>query len=276
MWLTVLSMTVRVESLEINLSLLCPRRSRERILIYGDTGSSKTTAWLNIARWSQRTHSPAHFYVADTDNAVLDMLDEGYSDLTNVTVSPIYSFDEYQDWSKHTRPLTQPDDWMVVDLLGEAWSAVQRYFTEQVFGSDTGNYFMQARKIWDANKTPDKDRHEFEGWTDWKVINKLYQDFINPLCLRNTCHIFATSKQEVLQSRSDTKDITDTYGKFGVRPQGQKHLGHSFRTILLAQHPKRDQWVLSTVKDRERTQLEGEKVSEFTLSYLRKVAGWTL
>lgn len=254
--------------------LSCPRRARERILMYGDTGSSKTTAWLNIARWSQRTRSPAQFHAIDTDNAIIDMLDEGYSDLTNVHVTPVYSFDEYQDALKSILPTVSPDDWLIVDMVGEAWSAAQRYFTEQVFKSDLGNYFLEVRKMMESTKN-DKIK-EFEGWTDWKVINKLHQDFINPLCLRNTCHIFCTSKQETLQSKTDSKDITDTFGKFGVRPQGQKHLGHSFRTILLGQHPSRNKWVISTVKDRERVQIVGEEVKEFTLSYLRKVAGWTM
>src|SRR5882724_4689539 len=247
--------------------LSCPRRARERILIYGDTGTSKTTAYLNIARWSQRTHSPSQFYVIDTDNAVIDMLDEGYSELSNISVHPAYSFDEYQDTLKSLLHQVQPDDWIIVDLLGEAWAAAQRYFTEQVFKQDIGNYFLEVRKMMESTK--DDKIKEFEGWTDWKVINKLYQDFINPLCLRNTCHILATSKQETVNNRTDNQQTIDTYGRYGVRPQGQKHLGHSFRTILLAQHPKKDLWTLQTVKDRERRGLDGDKVTDFTLTYLK-------
>lgn len=256
--------------------LACPRRARERILIYGDTGTSKTTAYLNIARWSQRTHSPATFYVGDTDNAVLDMLDEGYSDLENIIVTPLYEFDEYQDWLKSTTHSIKPDDWIVCDLIGEVWSSVQRYFTDQVFQKDIGNYFLQARMQQQALKPDQKNLTVFEGMKDWTVINKLHEDFINQLCLRNTCHIFAASKANAVAERTDTKATLETYQRFGFKPQGQKYLGHNFRTILFAQHPKKDLWTVQTVKDRERKQLEGEKVTDFTLTYLKGIAGWTL
>ena len=249
-----------------------PRRSRERILVYGDTGSSKTTSYLNVARWLQRSGSSARIYVADTDNAVPDMLDEGYDDLNNVVVTPVYGFDEYQDWIKQTVSVVNPDDWIVVDMLGDAWTAAQRYFTERVFGADLGNYFLRVREY---NEMTEKDKREFDGWTDWKVINKLHQDFTNLLCLRNTCHVLCATKQTPVNARIDDSTMVGTYGRFGVRPEGQKHLGHSFRTVLLVQHPSKNRWTIQSVKDRERRALEGAELSDFTLVYLKGVAGWS-
>ena len=70
--------------------LSSPYSGYERILLYGSTGTSKTYSWLNIARWSQRTKSPALFHCLDTDNAITDQLDQEFSDLKNVIVTPAY------------------------------------------------------------------------------------------------------------------------------------------------------------------------------------------
>ena len=48
---------------------------RERILVYGQPGSGKTYAWLQIAQ----VYSRQRFFVIDTDDSVARMLDTEFT-----------------------------------------------------------------------------------------------------------------------------------------------------------------------------------------------------
>lgn len=253
-------------------------QGRERILLYGGTSTSKTYSWLNIAKWHQRTNSPARFYCLDTDNAVIDQLESEFSDLTNVTVNTGYEYGDYILWLENTLRKVKPEDWLVVDMLGEYWDACQRYFVEQVHGKSQESYFLAMRKEMEDLKDKPKgfqQSNPLEGRYDWPYINKLNKGFMDNLLLRNRCHIFATSKADALNPSNEEKENLDVYARFGLKPHGQKFIGHYFKTIILTGRPQSD-FVLNTVKDRGREELKGTKVTDFSLTYLKNIAGWTL
>lgn len=250
-------------------------RAFERILSMGGPGSGKTRQWMDIALRAHKTGSDARFRCLDTDFTVDRMLSgERFAGLHvddggNIEHTLVDSYDVLMDGLKGYRAITRPQDWLIVDMMSFVWPAVQGYYTAQVFGEELGSFFLAAREA-------EKDR-EFEGWTDWKVINKLYQDFTGPL-YRLQGHLFATASIDKTGDKDD-EAVKRMFGKFGVKPVGQKHSGHLFHTILWS-FPEStkagEEWHVTSVKDRERKMLVDQKWTDFSVDYLVRVGGWKL
>jgi hypothetical protein len=250
-----------------------PFPTSERILLYGDPGAGKSTAYLNIAKWSQATGSDAQFYIGDTDNAVGRML-ASYPDLTNIHVHQLVLWQDYVAFRNQVMPVLRPQDWLIVDFVGDAWPAVQDWFVTEVHGETPEDYFLAVRKAMQG-----KALGAFEGFTDWSVINKQYRGWFHRLINQATYNVLCTSKAEPLSnSNKPTEDPTfrSVFAKVGKKTVGQKDLPYSFHTLLLAGEDARGFRTLSTVKDRERKPLEGVRINEFALDYLKAVAGWEL
>lgn len=231
---------------------------KERILATGGPGSGKTSAWLSIAK----KNPDSHFYVIDSDFAVDRMLD-GKS-LTNVTHDVATEWTEFVELTRKYQKAMKPNDWLVIDFISPAWNAVQAWYVEQVFGKDIDAYFVDRRKA--------KAKNDLEGDTDWKVINKAYGAWATML-LKTPGHLFATAPVKAVGDRDDaaTKQL---YALHGVKPEGQKMLSHQFHTVLMLSRARGGEFQMSTVKDRERREVNKAEVKDFALSYLLSVAGW--
>ena len=139
------------------------KESRERILLFGPSGSGKSQSILSIAHRSAQTGSPAQFYVMDTDYLAYDrMLEESYPELTNVHVRSTFTWEEYRDNLKDYQAAAGVDDFLVVDMVGPGWDAVQEYFIQQIFGKDADTFFFEARK-------QQKKGNALDGFKDWCV-----------------------------------------------------------------------------------------------------------
>ena len=246
---------------------------RERILAMGGPGSGKTYTWLKLASYYQ-THSPgATFYVIDSEIGAERSLLE-FPKLTNVKVFPVVDWLEYREAQKMISKKCAEGDWVVLDMADKAWSSVQRYFIDGIFKQDMGEYFLEARKKLkkDAKRLFAGKDAALKGWTDWPVINSLYEDFIFPLVYRIPANLFmATAGQKV--SEEDAQDIRDLYGPHGIRPSGQKNLAYQPDTVLLLTH-KQEGYHITTVKDRGgRSYFDNKRLYNFPVQY-GKVAGW--
>lgn len=255
-------------------------RLTERILLFGPAGSGKSTAAATIASLAQKTKSDARFHVIDTDLAWDRMLFEGYQDLSNVDVHVALDWPEYRESLAKIRSVAKPQDWVVVDLVSNAWETVQSYFTEQVFDRDIGDYFLQVRKELKAGK---KSLEAFSGWVDWSVINAMYKTWANDLLFKTRANVLCTAKMAKVYAEQDDKATRMLFGPHGVKPEGQKALAYQFHTVLLTGEQKIgagdeavSQWTLTTVKDRERERLTKTPVRNFALDYLKRVGGWKL
>jgi hypothetical protein len=242
-------------------------------LSFGPAGSGKTTAWLDIAKWSARTGSPARFFVLDTDFSVGRMVGS-YPEIHNtLDLSTGYDWKDYELFQKRVLQHATADDWVIVDFVGAAWSAVQESFVQQVFHQDIGNYFLQARKTLSAGAALD-------GWTDWSVINNMYYQWVRPLLFKGRYHVYATAQTDQLSSDKKPTEDSQTRGlllPFGVKPKGQKELVYQFHTLLLTgRDPRTGTRTITSIKDRERTEVSGQAVNSFTLDYLKAIAGWEL
>lgn len=252
--------------------------SPERILAFGPAGSSKTTSWLDIARWAQRTKSTAQFYVLDTDFAVDRMLTTYADCRERIHVYTGYDWSDYTAFLKVAAAATS-EDWVVVDFMGSAWQAVQQFYVEQVFHKDVGDYFLQARKELSKNAS---SLGALDGWTDWSVVNGLYRQWVNPLLFKGRYNLFATAKSDSLSS--DKKPTEDSQTRqllaaFQVKPSGQKDLIFQFHTVLLTGRAitgNNEKYTMTTIKDREREKMIGQEMKSFTNDYLTRVGGWSL
>lgn len=248
---------------------------REKILVMGPWGTGKTTDWLNIAKWSKETGSKAKFFALDTDNALDAFLEPGtqYEELDwrrggNVEWQHVFEWEEYTAALDVFRPKIGPDDWSVVDFISPAWDAVQAHYVEEIFKSGMAEYFLEARKL-KAGGNP------LDGWKDWGPINKMYKQWMNGLLHRTPGHKFFTAEVDAIRD-SDDKGIKATFGAYGVRPKGQKQLGHQPHTILLGAVDRQGDITHTTIKDRERQPFERKPIKEFAIDYLVQVAGWKL
>jgi hypothetical protein len=153
---------------------------------------------------------------------------------------------------------------------------VQDFFIEEQFGKDADDFFLQARK---ANAAGHPLASDYGS--NWTVINKLYSRWIGQV-IRWAGHVYAaTPAQQVAESNSsgrggDSREIRETFGRYGVKPTGQKALGFQFHTVLLLQSPSRDQWTLTSVKDRSRELQQATPMFDFVASYMVPVGGWTM
>ena len=260
----------------------------ERILAFGPAGSGKTTNILNVARFSQITKAPTKFYVVDTDFA-MDRMMAGYPEIrfsifgdsnfqdpdARLTIYPCFEWRDYSRSLADIQMQARPGDWVAVDFIGTAWTAVQEEYVNEVFHKDIAEYFLQVRKEMTKG---DKTFTALEGWIDWPVVNAMYRKWANRLLFRGRYHLYATAKSDNLSS--ERKPIEDApfralFARFQVKPVGQKELPFVFHTVLLSGR-EGDKRTLTAVKDRERAEVVGLEIKNFTTDYLVNVAGFKL
>lgn len=267
----------------------------ERILCYGPAGSGKTTNFLNIAKFAHLTKSDAKFYIMDSDFA-MDRMISGYPEIpfgiwndpnfpitpeSRIIILPVFVWREYISAMEFISRYARPNDWVSVDFISNAWSAVQEHFAMEVFNQDIAEYFLKVRK---TLKDDAKSLGALEGWTDWQVINPMYRKWVNQLLFRGRYNVYCTAKADALSSDKKPTEDAQTrqlFLRFGVKPVGQKDLPFQFHTVLYAsrivnpQTQKSDR-IISAVKDRERPEVNGMTVKNFTQDYLVNVARWSL
>jgi len=277
----------------------------ERIGVTGVTGSGKSYQWLKLAEVLLPTG--AIFRCLDTDNSIGYMLETQFPHLKpenkgNVLVCNVFDWPAYKlgmNWIQRENispaqldslPLTlkqdyakplKLNDWTVVDRADKAWSTVQRHFVTEVFGEDMGDYFLQIRREIQAGTRKPRAggstiAEGLDGWKDWSVINKLYEDWVLPIIYRIQTHVYmATSVQKLDRNERDTELVT-LYGDMGIRLAGQKGLGHDLHGLFLFV-PGKDLWQITTIKDRaNRSYFNKVRLSSFFLQYLVAKAGWPM
>jgi len=236
---------------------------REKILVIGAPGSGKSYSGLTIAR----CFPDNRFFIMDSDDAIPRMLNTEFADLKNVTVFPCNDWPDYEQAAKAVGKEAKEGDWLIIDLISEAWTAVQNYYVRTVFQKDPGEYFMKVRLELDDSA---KNLSALSGWVDWVVIKRVYNDWLREIKYKLPTHIYATASIRAARD-ADEREIKEMFAG-GKMPEGEKHLGHEFHTILSAEH-LHDGWVMSTIKDRGRQLMNRQAMPNFGLGYVIAVAG---
>lgn len=273
--------------------LKAPARSRERIILTGMEGVGKTRAAMQIM-----LACIGHKYIIETDNTYDEMfespdfqalqvkeefvggkLDTSYYNNPDgtVTLYRVRNWEEYIWAMDQAFTRAERDDWIVIDNISNMWREVQTWYNINAYGKSPAEMAMEIRKrqIKDGKKNHTVMQEQF---TDWGAINPQYFENVRHRIQTPPCHLLLIAEQKELTKDSD-KESKAIFGPYGVKPDGQKSLGHDGRTLLLLTKDSRfgnETYMLTTMKDRERVKLDGEEWTDFAADFLVGVGGWVV
>lgn len=273
-----------------------PLLARERILVMGTFNSGKSTCWSKWAEYLSRAGNTA--YVCDTDCAAQRMLGgeyEGTESINgrewdsygNIKVLDTETWDDFIHFADTVKKLPGRDDLVVIDMIDKAWSAVQEDYSDLAFGKPIDELMLEAKirsiqTVQRGGKDPGSNAFADSHGQNWGVINGRYRRFMTGAVYRTKAHVLACTPADTVSKDDASDEQKRLYGKWGLKPRGQKDLGHAFHTILLVSEDK-DGHRLSTVKERDikapepaRELFKGEVFEDFVLDYLVLNAGWKL
>lgn len=238
---------------------------REQILLMGGWGAGKSTAISDIAR-----NISGRVYVIDTTYEA----ERNYHGQDNVIVERVEQWDDYLAGIRKATVRGTRDDWLAVDRVDPVWDSAQNGFIEKVFGKTADAWFVEFRA--------ESSGHPLAGeyGMNWAVIKKMYGAFMTEV-MRFKGNVIVTARADQIQnpnrdgSGGDSTEIRAEFGKYGVKPAGEKNLGFLFHTVLLLAEPRQGEWTYTTIRDRNRPQMKGETMKSFCESYLIPIAGWT-
>lgn len=264
--------------------LLYPgRNTRERILSFGVEGTGKSAFILFLAL----RYPFGKFYVLDSEYGSFEALMAGGTAANptlfqqlhpdnggNVVITDV-DMDDWQAMKEGVQKISaemQRDDWMVVDSMTPTWDAVQGWFVEKIHGKDMDEYFLMVRQA--KQGSDKKSLGALDGWMDWPVINTQYMGLYKSI-LRCPGHIYWTAEQTRISDEDDKDEETKKlYGSSGVKPKGQKRLGHMTHTVLRLTRTNTGEWQMNTIKDRGRGTMERQPVTDPAMEYFLRMAGW--
>lgn len=252
----------------------------ESILLYGANGSGKSRAWAAIRKWYEVTNTPGHFHIIDTESGMAKRTRAGYlnGELgnnfdSNATIYPVEDYDSLLDTSIKINENATGDDWIIVDSIG--WG--------HLWARDKwlkGSKNVTWREFLDAGRSmKEVQPHQ------WSEPRGLYRDWLVPYVLQFPGHrlVVAHAKEIRMPTGDPAKDkwaekkrqILETFGRYGVKPEGDDDLMYGFQVIMLTVRG-RDTWTYTTVDDNEREFLDHQPVTDFVTSYLMPVADWVV
>jgi hypothetical protein len=162
-----------------------------------------------------------------------------------------------------------PDNWLVIDMADRLWEWAQYYFIEKTKGMPAAEFLL-------TNDVSDNDYG-----AEWSKIKAQYASLITNI-LRFPGHIFLCTPVRVFTASTEKDSyIKSTFGRYGLRPEGEKRIAHMPHSILLTAEEvidqgRRSEWKMTTIKDRETTleNMSGKIVRDFAVDYMIQVAGW--
>jgi len=266
------------------------RSVRERLCIYGPPKVGKTHLFFTIAKWHQDLGSDAKFYALSTDTSydVLSMNPE-FCELTNIVWEDVVYFQDYLDAARKFNSLMRPQDWLSVDLMADAWPAVQDEYA-RVLTKESGADLEDIGDLWATSGK--SDDYPITGW-EWGMPNARYRILANNLILRCPGHTFLVYGQKELMTgsksgRSDeTQQTKEMFGHLGVKPNGQKDDPFRYHTILHVDSAGEKQQKIATAGERwgyrdwlgkrmGNGSMMDQPIDDFFLDYLVGIGKWTM
>ncbi len=267
---------------------------RERVLAMGPWDSGKSHQWLMMAK--RLMPAGVQFYAIDTDDAIAYMMHEkeAFRELNaenggNVHLYSVGEWPDYMDAQRKIKPQVKPGDWVVVDMVETPWKRVSDYYILDVHDETKGQYLLEVRKkmLAKGDKTPGGKEAQLaseaiKGRKDWPIINALYDEFISPIVYTWPCNVYAATRAEEL-SREEDPELPHFFREAGLKPAGQKNLGHQFHTIFLMTHSigtksrPRGEWFITTLRERaDREYFHHAPLVDLYLQYFVNVVGWDI
>jgi hypothetical protein len=218
---------------------------------------------FTIAKRMQQTQTPGKVYLADlehradrfiatypTDNMVIEQVDD-HQGLVSLV----------EKWYN----AATPNDWLMPDNLGMAWTEAKGHVLEQAFGKDLSDWLVEdlsGRGRKDYGRTQDAQNKA------WMAVGHIL--------LRWPGHVLcSTTAKPVFDDADRPNPSKAKYRRVGYEPEGQKYIGHLFHTILYLADIG-DRWVMTSVKDAERERVSNKGLGDFVSDYLVGIGKWTV
>ncbi len=263
------------------MSLHPPTARRERLLIYGLNNSGKSSAVLDLAKWSASTNSPSRIYVGSTDYKWDGMVYPEIATTVTVTNLDRDDFLPWIEWAKAVKAKVTRDDWVCVDMVDVAWEAAQQFYWDRVTGGDllADVWFRNQQAI--NTKGAEGEYMAGSNGGNWGLIKKYYFAFLQAVTSL-PCHLLFVAQAKEVPAFGDQAEGLKAKWKVGWMPAGEKTLPGMFFTWLYCAETPRG-WVYTTIRDdmppgvAKRVMLKGEMVEAgFVMDYLVPVCGWQL
>ena len=254
----------------------------ERILLTGSWGTGKSRSWAVIANWLKKTGSDAKVYVIDTEMpSTIKRTRETFDNLDNVVGVSASDWESVARAAETYQKIGKPGDWLTVDNAANPWDYVQAYFIEKVHEMPPEKAYLD----WATEGMKGGGPIGGEYGKDWGVINKLYGAYMGKV-QRFPGHVLMTTPSEEVKEPDragkggDSLEIRQQFGRFGVKPKGQKALAFQCHTVLWLANvgdARKNEWRVTTMKDRgNREYLTGVEYSDLVTGYLMKIGGWKM
>lgn len=249
-----------------------PMRAPERILVYGEGGTRKSSIILQLAK---RLPEVA-FRVIECDwSPSIDVLMSmpEYESITNVEARMVFpdDFDGQLELLQWQQTDSKPGDWGAFDSFTHTWDASSQWFIEHQFAEheDADAYYL-ARRAEKSGKEGDLD-----GWMDWPYIKKIHNKLYREIAKTRGNYIMTMEQQPVSQDRLVGEEKT-IFGRQQFMPRGRKQIAHVPRTIIHVEMGRDGAVTYTSLKDRARELQKDHVMGDFFRDYMVGVAGWRL
>ena len=229
----------------------------ERIMVYGAAGVGKTTSYLSILK-----RTAGRGFILDTDATVVrSTSSERFLPLRDkIEVCTPVDMAEAIEKAETYRGKATAEDWQILDRVDWLWEAAQEEFSNEVWGRDADEHFLLFRKAAEASDK-NTSKSPFDGMQDWPTIKKRHNRVMRVL-MTWPGHVFVVAAEKELIRGMESTQTQRDYGTVGFKPAGEKFVSHLTHTVIRMQGNNPSTWRMTTVKDRERTQLDGTGVSD--------------
>ncbi len=254
------------------MKLTSPHPYPERILLFGGGGVGKTNSALSVA--AIVAEGDMWVVEADYSGSYKRALATDFTDIED----RVHVTEVDPDWEsfisavQHAVEEGDPEvDWLVIDPCGNSYDWVQDWVMDQVHGGD------MARMLIDLKKLHGNDAKGYaaarSNLMNWELVKKEYNKLWKAI-QRWKGNLILVAEAKEIGSREDDVEVKMLFGPLGFKPAGHANMKHVASTTLFLDHPKRGQWRMTTIKDRNREEVDKADVEDFGMDYLLGIAGW--
>lgn len=257
-------MTIKLES---------PHPFAERFLLFGGGGVGKSNTVLNIIEHAAvgEMHVVECDYSASYMRALATDFTEVQDRVHVAAVDP--EWQSFIDAVNTAVETGDPEvDWLAIDPVNGSYDWVQDWVLEKVHGGDLPRMLMELKKNNPDSRDYARARADL---MNWELVKKEYNKLWRAI-QRWKGHLVLCAEAKAVRNDEKDDETRMLYGPLGFMPAGQATLRHVASSTLFLDHPKRGEWRITTVKDRNREELDREPVDDFSIDYLQQIAGWTM
>jgi len=225
---------------------------REKILLVGDSNTSKTFSLISLAILMP-DKKVIIFDPDDGTGKVLGELGLELTDLPNLRIVPVRAnWKELIDTYESVKAELCPDDWLCLDMLGRFWDLAQLYYSEEVFGKDPIDHILTLKR-----QAQQVNFGGFDGLQDWSLIKRLHNEkLMDDAVLWSEFNVMATTSvgNYLPVEKVPKTGLKSIYAsEFGIKPEGEKHNIYRYDTQAMLYRKKEGTYHFRLVRDRGRT-----------------------